>query len=104
MIVSFSRILKRLREERHLSQRQLAAKIGVSPSMVGLYESGDRMPSFETLLRIRQILGVSTDCLLGVEKDGLKNVSVAGLTIEQVRAISEIIEQFRLANDKANPM
>lgn len=98
MIVSFSHTLKELREARGFSQRQLADKIGVSPSMIGLYETGERMPSFETLLRIRRLFGVSADFLLGEEDSGFQSADLTGLTPDQIKAVCEIIEQFRRAN------
>ena len=94
MIVSFSHTLKELREARGFSQRQLADKIGV-------YETGERMPSFETLLRIRRLFGVSADFLLGEEDSGFQSADLTGLTPDQIKAVSEIIEQFRRANGHA---
>ena len=91
MIVSFSHTLKELREARGFSQRQLADKIGVSPSMIGLYETGERMPSFETLLRIRRLFGVSADFLLGEEDSGFQSADLTGLTPDQIKAVSEIL-------------
>ena len=66
--------------------------------MIGLYETGERMPSFETLLRIRRLFGVSADFLLGEEDSGFQSADLTGLTPDQIKAVSEIIEQFRRAN------
>lgn len=100
MIVSFSNTIKLLRDERGFSQKDLAKRIGVSPSMVALYETGSRMPSFETLIRIHRVLGVSTDFLLGLEESDERSLAVTGLTADQIQAVSEIIEQYKQANGR----
>lgn len=61
----FSLKLKSLREEAGYSQARLAAKLGVSQSTVGGWESGTREPSFKTLMGIADLFGVSVDYLLG---------------------------------------
>ena len=98
MIVSFPETLKKLREERKLSQRQLAEKVNVSTSMIGLYETGSRMPSYETLLRLQRVFGVTTDYLLGADFYTDTALDVNGLTPEQIQAVYEVIEQFKRAN------
>lgn len=59
---------KRLREARlisHLTQQALSDKIGLALRSYQCYEQGTREPSLSTLCRIADILGVSTDYLLG---------------------------------------
>lgn len=54
----------RLREERdrvHISQRELARRIGLSASMISQIESGQSKPSVSTLYAIVTELGVSVD-------------------------------------------
>lgn len=58
-------ILKRLRNNKDISQEQLAIKINVAPSTVGMYEQNRRQPDFETLTKIADVFNVSTDYLLG---------------------------------------
>lgn len=57
--------LHELRTERGMSRSELAARLGVSARLVAYWESGQRECSFDTLLRIAEVLEVSTDCLLG---------------------------------------
>lgn len=69
----FGANLKKLREDAHLSQEQLADAIGVSKSTIGMYEQGKRMPNTNTILKdIASYFGVSIDYLVGYlpeEKD-----------------------------------
>ena len=53
-----------LRRERGMSQADLAAKIQVSPSALGMYEQGRREPSADTMVALARALDVTTDFLL----------------------------------------
>lgn len=57
--------LKSLREDADLSQKELAKALGVSPSTIGMYESGKRTPDSDMLTRICDFFNVSVDYLLG---------------------------------------
>ena len=53
-----------LRISKGWSQAELARRIGVSASAVGMYEQERREPSLGLLVRLAQELGVTTDYLL----------------------------------------
>ena len=53
-----------LRRERGMSQADLAARIQVSPSALGMYEQGRREPSADTMVALARALDVTTDFLL----------------------------------------
>lgn len=57
--------LKELREKTHLSQKQLADKLGISQGTVGNWESGIREPNFQTVTKLAKYFNVSIDYLLG---------------------------------------
>lgn len=65
------RRIKSVRERAGISKSELAAKIGVVPSLVSLYESGCRKPSVDVLLQISRELGCSTDFLFGAASDSM---------------------------------
>ena len=65
--MEFKDVLKKLRKERGLSQTELASKLGVSYSLIGMYETGNRKPSYEMLEAIGDYFNVSTDYLQGRE-------------------------------------
>ena len=56
-----------LRAEKSLSQVQLAEEFGVDKSTIAKYETGERSPDLETLVRLARFFNVSTDFLLGLE-------------------------------------
>lgn len=61
----FAERLRKLREERGLSQQQLAERVNMARVTITMYEAGEREPDFETLAKLAQVLGASTDYLLG---------------------------------------
>ena len=48
-MVDFSLRLKQLRLDKHMTQAQVAERIGVTASMVSSYETDIRLPSFEVM-------------------------------------------------------
>lgn len=53
-----------LRKRAKLSQEQLAKRLNVSASTIGMYEQGRREPSIRTLAELSKIFGVSLDYLI----------------------------------------
>lgn len=53
-----------LRRRTGLSQAELAQRLQISASAMGMYEQGRREPSVDTLVALAQELQVSTDFLL----------------------------------------
>ena len=59
----FANILKTLRTDKHLSQQELATRLGISKSAVSMYEQGRREPDFDILNKIADIFQVDADYL-----------------------------------------
>ena len=74
-MVEFGEKLRRLRTEKNLTQKQLAAMIGVKNSVISFYELGDRIPSPEVIKKLAAALHVSADYLLGIDRQPTLNVS-----------------------------
>ena len=55
---------KNLRKRMGWLQADVANKLGVSPSTVGMYEQGRSQPDTEMLTKIANLFGVTTDYLL----------------------------------------
>ncbi len=58
--------IKKLRKSHGFTQSQLAQKLGVSPSTIGMYEQGRRNPDSSMLVKIGETFSVTTDSLLGL--------------------------------------
>lgn len=70
--------LKQLRTSKKMLQKDVASLLGIDRTTYAKYESGASEPNYETLLKLAEIFGVSTDYILGrdekkptVQDDGL---------------------------------
>lgn len=57
--------IKTLRKEIGITQEELGKTIGVTTSMIGMYETNARKPSYDVLLKMSEYFNVTTDYLLG---------------------------------------
>lgn len=97
-ICDFGLILKRLRKSHNLTQQELGSSVGLSKAVVSKYENGLGYPTFDTLIRIAEYFGVTTDYMLGV--DNGKTIDVSELNESQIEAIQRIISEFNKDNHK----
>jgi transcriptional regulator with XRE-family HTH domain len=61
----FAERLTKARDLRGLSQELLAKRAGLHESHVSHFEHGDRLPSYQNLLKLADTLKVSVDYLMG---------------------------------------
>jgi len=61
-------LLKEKRQERGITQNDLAVRVGVKRNTVCQWETGSRQPRVELLPKIAAILECSVDELLGITK------------------------------------
>lgn len=96
MINGLPEKLRELRRKYCYSQKEVAIKLGVSPSIVSAYESGERTPSTEILLALSYLYNSSTDYLLGRSVDTPPlALDISGLTEKQIKAIKALIESIQ---------
>lgn len=62
--------IQSLREERQMTQNELAKLIGVSTSTIGNYEAGLRRPKYEILEALADVFNVPLGLLIGDEQAG----------------------------------
>jgi transcriptional regulator with XRE-family HTH domain len=65
LAASFARELKAARHARGWTQAELAERVGIAIEVCGRLERGATLPRADTLVRLAEALGVSTDLLLG---------------------------------------
>lgn len=63
----FAERLRELRQERHLSMKQLATALNTTDAAISNWENGINEPKISYLKNIANFFGVSTDYLLGLE-------------------------------------
>ena len=68
-VVHIGENLRRLRERRYLTQRELAQKAGVSTDTVAKLETDRAEPRLRTIRRLAKALEVHPDALTGFDKD-----------------------------------
>ena len=92
-MVDCSEKLRTLREAKHLTQAQVAQKIGVSKAMVSAYETATKVPSIEVLVRLSRLFGVTVDYLVCV--DARKYIDVSALDDESTALIATLVSKMR---------
>ncbi len=76
--------IRQLRKNAGITQHELANKLGVSASAVGMYEQGRREPDNKTLLKICSVFGITSDYLLGN----------TGTDADKGREVSDVFDEF----------
>lgn len=83
-----------LRKEAGLSQQELAKRLGVSASAIGMYEQGRREPSTQTLVNMARTFGVSTDFLLtGQAENAAEGDALCRVLLDRVTSADKRLEQ-----------
>ncbi|MGQ7776802.1 helix-turn-helix domain-containing protein [Bacillus sp. WC2507] len=74
---TFGNIIRDLRKQKGITQKELAQSLQLSESTIGMYERNERQPDYNTLIRIADYFKVSTDFLLGraFDAEGKRNDS-----------------------------
>ena len=67
--MDYCKILRDLREDHDLTQKEVAAYLGTSQTMYARYERGANELPIHHLVRLAQLYDVSTDYILGLSND-----------------------------------
>lgn len=86
--------LQRFRELRELTQSQLGARAGIAPASVSHFETGQRVPSLESLVKLADALEVSLDALIG-RAESAHASKVDPLFLRASQASAEKLEAVR---------
>lgn len=113
--MEFSERLKELRKQAHLTQVELAKRLGIGQSSYADWERGKKNPTQENLIKLAQILNVSVDYLVGNSDEENANkelediellfrMNSKGLTDEEKeifkKELIEFMEERKKAFDK----
>lgn len=83
--MAFSQVLRKLREERNLTQKDIASFLGLTRQAIASYEHAKREPDYETLKKLADFFGVSVDFLLGRSYFRNSDTDMLGRNIELIR-------------------
>jgi transcriptional regulator with XRE-family HTH domain len=90
----FGETVRKLRQESHLRQREVASKIGIDVPMLSKIESGDRRAKRETVALLSDVLGADpeelialwlADHMIGLVQDAqltLRAIEIAGAVVK----------------------
>ena len=108
--MAFAERLKELRKQAHLTQVELAKRLGIGQSSYADWERGKKKPTQDNLVKIAQVLNVSVDYLVGnseEKSDELDNIELLfrmnskGLTEEEKAVFKKELIQFMEERKKA---
>lgn len=99
--------IRKFRKAKGLSQESLAEQIGISTTHMSHIETGSTKLSLPVLIKLSQILEVSTDSMIFGESGNDAAVAdrciaelLEGTSVGQRRVIGEVIAAVRTAMDK----
>jgi transcriptional regulator with XRE-family HTH domain len=118
LMSNFKAVLQSLRQQAGYSQLELAQKLGLAPSTISMYETGQREPNIETLEAIADFFNVDMNVLIGKgsttpvpdddaevwelrqqlrEQPGMRMLFSAakGVSKEDLEAAADIIRRFK---------
>lgn len=81
--------IRKIREDKSLTQTELAKRVGVKPATISRYENGENQPSPEMLSKIAVALGVDVNMLF----DDTSAVDYVSISELQVRIIDAVLKQ-----------
>ena len=85
-------VLKNCEKKNKLSQKGLAALLGVSRSSVNGWELGFNMPSTQYIIKMARLWHVSTDYLLGIEES--QTLSLSGLNQSERTLVYSLLKEI----------
>ena len=91
--------IKDLRIENNYTQRELAAKIGLTPKMISFYEKGERVPPLDIIVKLVQIFNVSSDYLLGLSDKRYPDEYLGWRSPHIENRFGKILSDYRTTND-----
>lgn len=83
-MVKFGSNLKKYRKINCINQLALADRVGLTQGTIANYESGNRMPTVEVLIKIAESLNISVDELLGYKKKCIKKSDSTSFSKEEL--------------------
>ena len=85
--------IKQLRLSLGMTQTDLAKKLNITRSSVNAWEMGISTPSTSYLVELSLLFHISTDYLLGLDKNA--SIDISNLSEREVQIIYDLIQYFR---------
>ena len=89
-------LIRSLRKERKITQKQLGDMIEVSETTISKYESNIMIPPFDKLRSLASVFNISMDTLCGMKHQ--ETLSTHGLSEAQTETLKELICAYKSKN------
>jgi len=94
--MSLGTTIKKIREQKGLLQKQVAAELGIGPTNYNKLENGNREPSVKEMQQLSRLFGMSVDQVLNFEGELPREVTVEDKPgFEQLSLIQQLDEEDR---------
>ena len=100
MVDTFGTRLRQLRMGKKMQQDTLGSLLGLNKSAISYYENDSRQPPYDVLIRLAGIFNVTTDYLLGCNRQDTLDIS--GLTHADKALVRELVDNMRSKNKQIN--
>ncbi len=97
MVYDFGLRLKELRKKKNLTQEQVAIRLNLTKASISGYENNTITPPNDMLVRLALMYGVSTDYLLGLDKE--ETIVISELTKSQKEIVTLLVNEFKFINN-----
>ncbi len=87
---TFGQRLVFAREQRNFTQKDLASKLGITPTRLNYWEKDKREPAIAMIKALAQILNVDTDFLIGLRDSAQEKKEIPPSTTEAAQGEGEI--------------
>lgn len=92
--------LAKLRKLFGLSQQKFGDEIGLARNTICQYESGNRVPDVDTLIKIAEFFGVSVDYVLGLDCTESSYEIFIDICIKENRTTQSVAEEFGITGNQ----
>lgn len=92
-LFDISERLKNLRENKGITQTQLAKLLSLTRSSINGWEMGTSIPSTQYIVELAKIYNVTTDYILGMDARNI--IAADDLSGEEIRALNSVIDCFK---------
>lgn len=102
--------IRTLREDKDLTQKNLASYLGCTQQTYSRYETGELEPSLTVLIKLGVFYNASIDYIIGLTDDRLQNWSIAALEennayeLERKRDIELSMPKAKRGRKPKNPV
>lgn len=89
--MDISQNIRRIRESKHLSQKEVALSMNIAPTQYSRLENAKTNPTLDTMVKVAKALDVSIDSLINGETHPLNDINVKDKSLtEKVKMIDNL--------------